>query len=333
LIFPSFIEEVTIKEFKGIRQTKDVIKLTKFNVLIGRNNSGKTSLLEALALSPVPWADIPLIGGERRRYFAEKIHNDTSMKCFSYKYYGEAEIQLKILGKNVVIRIGGEAGSGEVKLNEGKYSSSNFSKYVRALGLEDNFMNAVILIPNSDVFLSELKRSLAQSSNWFIVEKTKAHNKIMVEVINKCVDEEFTEVIVRFDELYARKQYPDGTSAYIRVSDLGDGVERALTTLLWLEAIKPKLVLWDDFEASMHPTLAKATIEWLANKDWQVVMATHSIDVLSQLLEVKPKDMQVLLLSKSPDDVLYTKRLSLEELENIIEANQDPRLLVDLLKL
>jgi AAA15 family ATPase/GTPase len=166
-----------------------------------------------------------------------------------------------------------------------------------------------------------------------MVEKTEAHNKIMTEVINKCMDEEFTEVTIQFERLVVRKQYPDGISAHIRIDDLGDGVKRAITNLLYLEAINPKLVLWDDFEASMHPTLSKATIEWLAKKDWQVVMATHSIDVLSQLLEVKPEDMQVLLLSKSSDDVLYAKRLGLDELEDVMEANQDPRLLVDLLKL
>jgi len=327
-----FVEEITIKEFKGIRQTKEVIKLTKFNVLIGRNNSCKTSLLEALALLPAPWLAMPILGQEKQSYIGQKLHNDQDMLCFSYKYHGKAEIQLRVLGKEITIRIEGRNREFlfDAKDKKGPNPVENFAKEA---GLGDAYWNAVIFVPNSDTFISELGISLASKSNWPMVEKTKAHNKIMTEVINKCIDEEFTEVTIQFDRLVARKQYQDGTSAYIRLSDLGDGVERAVTNLLYIETIEPKLVLWDDFEASMHPTLAKATIEWLAKKDWQVVMATHSIDVLYHLLEVKPKDMQVLLLSKSPDDVLYAKRLSLEDLEDVIEANQDPRLLVDLLKL
>ena len=35
----------SIKEFKGIKELKEPIKLDKFNILIGKNNSGKTSFL------------------------------------------------------------------------------------------------------------------------------------------------------------------------------------------------------------------------------------------------------------------------------------------------
>ncbi|MHC1575632.1 MAG: AAA family ATPase [Candidatus Methanogasteraceae archaeon] len=53
----AFISEIDVEEFRGIKRCKKPIKLSKFNVLIGKNNSGKSSLLEALYLFPSPQID------------------------------------------------------------------------------------------------------------------------------------------------------------------------------------------------------------------------------------------------------------------------------------
>ena len=139
---------------------------------------------------------------------------------------------------------------------------------------------------------------------------------------------------MRENELYARKEV-NGKPFYVKVRDLGDGVKKILSVLLWLETCSPELVLWDDFEASVHPTLIKLVLEWLVKKDWQVVIATHSIDTLLKLLEMdtKNKDSSIILLQKTPEDLLLHKRHTIEELEDFIISNQDPRLLPDLLKL
>ncbi len=65
----------------------------------------------------------------------------------------------------------------------------------------------------------------------------------------------------------------------------------------------------------------------------QEALATHSLDVITNLLEVRPKDAKVVQLRKTNDDVLIHEDLTLEELEDLIDTSQDPRKLVDLLKL
>jgi len=57
-----------------------------------------------------------------------------------------------------------------------------------------------------------------------------------------------------------------------------------------------------------------------------VLISTHSIDVLYELLEINKK-FSVLQINKDKGDILKYKCLGREELEDIIEANQDPRLL------
>jgi len=37
----AFISEIDVRELRGIKRCNDPIKLSKFNVLIGKNNSGK----------------------------------------------------------------------------------------------------------------------------------------------------------------------------------------------------------------------------------------------------------------------------------------------------
>jgi hypothetical protein len=166
-----------------------------------------------------------------------------------------------------------------------------------------------------------------------MVMKTGAHARVARELINKCVDDSYTEILFA-PELSARKELGDSKPPlYIKVKDLGDGVEKVILTALWLEAISPSLILWDDFEGSAHPTLIKLLLEWLGKKHWQVIMSTHSIDVITSLLEVRPKDAKVLQLRKTNDDVLIHEDLSLEELEDLIDTSQDPRKLVDSLKL
>ena len=106
--------------------------------------------------------------------------------------------------------------------------------------------------------------------------------------------------------------------------------------MLLIESLNPNIILWDDFEIFAHPTLIREVLKWLAEGDWQVIMSTHSIDVLYELINLKDvlsEDASILQLYKTKDDVLKYNVLTLEELEDLILANQDPRLLVDLLSL
>lgn len=135
------------------------------------------------------------------------------------------------------------------------------------------------------------------------------------------------------DALCARKEIHKVGPFYIKIEDLGDGVEKSAAIMLFIKALNPDVILWDDFKAASHPTLIRMLLNWLNEERWQVVLSTHSIDVLDRLLEVKPKDAKIIQLKKTQDDILLHKELSLEELEAIMEANQDPRLLVDALQL
>ena len=191
----------------------------------------------------------------------------------------------------------------------------------------------VFFLPSGDHFIQELYASLRGEHVRSFLIKSGVHIRVARELVNPCVDDVYTEILLDSPELRARKELPNGNILYIKLEDLGGGIEKAIIVALWLEALKPKLVLWDDFEASSHPSLIRTMISWLADHDWQVVLATHSLDVLYGLLDVEPKNAQVILLCKTADDEIRADYMSLDELEDLLEAGQDPRYLVEVLKL
>ena len=98
------IKDIYIREFRGIRETKEPVHLSRFNVLIGKNNSGKSAILEALSLFPVPFRDysIPFIGRSRLDFISE-LHGEFG--SLIYGYSGTAEIRFMLNNVDVAYRI------------------------------------------------------------------------------------------------------------------------------------------------------------------------------------------------------------------------------------
>lgn len=339
-----FVSSVGLKEFRGIKEIKEPLKLAKFNVLVGRNNSGKSAIVHALSLLPHPDLGLPLTlrvqywqpqgnrieqWSERKEIFSYLLGGRNSA---IYRYAGTAVVKFSVKGKACQVKISSSGLEFFVEVEGERVDRPN--TWLEQLGIEAGRGNdSVAFVPDDSTFFKNLKVNLKQ--NWPIVEKSGAHYRIVRDIINKSVNETFTEVNPREDELYVRKEVNGGAPFYVKVRDLGDGIKKMLSVLLWLETSSPELVLWDDFEASVHPTLIKLVLEWLMKKDWQVVLTTHSIDTLLKLLEIdaESKDSSIILLQKTPDDILLHKKHTIEELDDFVSANQDPRLLPDLLEL
>lgn len=340
-----FVSKVDIQEFKGIKKCDKPLGLSDFVILIGRNNSGKSSVLEALSLLPLPYDFLLPYCDKTRVQLLSDLHGGKSSMVYAYS--GIASIKCRIQpkkgmhGRNWEIELDGR-GSANLYVS-GLDRQTILTDPIRAMSgvlrlkaskkeISRIVNTRVFFIPNDTSFLDRMFQTMGHETNRYLVMKTGAHTRVARNIINECVDDKYTEILFA-PELSARKELPDNNVLYIKIKDLGDGIEKVALLVLWLEALNPALVLWDDFEGSAHPTLVKLLLKWLCKKKWQVILSTHSIDVLSSLLDVKPKNAKVIQLRKTMGDVLVHQDLSLEELETLIEANQDPRILVDLLRL
>ena len=322
--------------------------------MIGRNNAGKSAILEALFLFPNPKEDV--FGHYKLPFVKNLLH---SGEALTYGYWGDAKIQYTfeyywdnypllceyetVIGENVVSSLS----NFEVKSND-KKDIEKFSEEELAKILKEAIMrwdetkkeieekirkseNTSLLIPSNISLIKEFDHKIASEKNKLM--KQGSHVKV-AKLISKCVEDEFTEIYL--DTMKLRKELPDGNAFYIHLDDLGDGIKKAVRVMLLLEAVKPKIVLWDDFEIFAHRSLIETLLKWLTEEDWQVVLSTHSIDILYALLSIKKKhkeDITIIQLAKTADDVLTFEKLTLDDLEDLIMANQDPRKVVDLLAL
>ena len=316
-----FVSELFLRGFRGAREMKSSLRLSKFNVLIGRNNSGKSIILHSLFLLPHPHT----LGGygrfrERRDFYISFLAG--GFDSLIYRYSGEAVIDFAASGRKYRISLPeGEAQNPETgeKFTDIYEASKYFMGREVTPGECERF---ALLIPNNTNALNSMFLTIADK--WSEVAEKGVHTTIVREVINPAVEDDLTEIL-KIDKAVRMGKKIEGELFHLSVRDLGDGVERILIALTFIELCEPSILLWDDFEVSLHPDLLKSVLLWLCEKDRQIVLATHSIDVLRQLAEIKPKDAQVIKVEKSPDDILSHRTLTIEELTDALGRGEDPR--------
>jgi len=328
---PMLINEIkSIKEFRGIKKLKESIKLDKFNILIGKNNSGKTAILEGLFLFPHPSRHYKLANKSALNFISS---GRNGIKSLVYKYEGTAELEFDInldnkshkwkinIESNGIINVFKD--SKKCVRVEGKFLEFLIDNQKPAVS--DNIEKVsidnleIVYFPYDTTFIKTLDNFL--SNNEQKILKENIHIKV-AEAISKVLDERFTEIILKKDGWYLRRE----DRSYIHVDDMGDGVKKVVRTMLILELLKPKLILWDDFDTAMHPSMIKNLLSYLSKGNWQVVISTHSIDVLYYMLDLDDiDDTQVIALKKDERDILGHRTFTIDDIEDIIDANLDPR--------
>ena len=332
--YPKIIDKLDVSEFRGIKKCEEELEFSKFTILIGQNNSGKTAILEAIYLMLEKTGNDPFFEN-RKSYIVQNMHAGPTSSLI-YGYDGVANIRYSLGGNRLKLQIdrngiydffvGDERWLGKIE----DYSHLSQILKIKVDPTEDilkSFDYNTLFIPTK-TDIKSLKEILGREADR--MTKIGAHRSI-IKLINECVNDNFTEIVL--ETMRVRKEINDNI-LYIKLEDLGQGLVKTIPPLLWIETHKPKLLLWDDFEISAHPSLIRNLIKWLSEKDMQVIISTHSIDVLSEIIDESPKDATVLQLSKTQEDILLHKKLSLDDLEVIMEkGSHDPRLLTEALQL
>lgn len=316
-----FVNSLNIKEFRGIKECKTPIRFTNFTVLIGRNNSGKSSILEALSLLPTHFINDYIT---RESKGNSLIHLHDLPKRLLYLYAGNSELKYNVQDNIVEIKIGLNKFNSSFRGNV-KPAHSLIARYLDCKPPELNKL--VIFFPDTTI-LGKLENRMRQVKEMIV---KKGFHIELAKFLNKCVNDKYSEIVF-LDPISLRKIYRDN-KVYIWLGDLGSGAKKVVKMMALLEVVEPRLVIIDDFEAGLHPSLLKLFFLWLKSKKWQTIISTHSIDVLYHLVDIKPKDTTILQLNKSSEDILSNKSLKLGELEDILNSNVDPRLLADNLDL
>ncbi len=318
-----FVRSLNIKEFRGIKACDKALKFSNFTILIGKNNAGKSSILEALSLLPDPkYTDY--ITRKKKINNLKDLHQG-SIKDLLYLYAGTSTLQFGIEYLQAIININEIDTStswGNEELSIGKKISELFQVP------QEKMSEMVLFIPFTTSILRDLENRMKFLKE--LIMKKGYHIKL-AKFLNECVNDVYSELVF-LEPISLRKVYPDN-NVYLKLKDLGSGAEKLIKIMALFEVLSPKLIILDDFEAGFHPSMIKLFLKWLKDKNWQTIISTHSIDVLYHLVDIKPPDTTILQLNKSNEDILSHEIITLEELEDLLDANTDPRLLLDALRL
>ena len=341
------IKELNISEYRGIRKLVKPLELSSFNVLISRNNVGKTAILEALYLLTMPYSaysEPPY--GKKIIDFIAGMHGGLSSLIYGYAgtaalwYSLRGGIKIEFTGvhgittkelrvESIKIDITRD-GIKRVVLNDKEARDSDYRELLKALGIDTERGVLGVYIPNNSKAYEMIDSFVLKDSVWSWIEKEGLHKKVVKNILAPAIYDKFTEVTIKRDKLCVRKEVSEDIGPlYIDVDSLGEGVRRVLLTYLVVEYLRPKLLLWDDLEVAAHPSLLEFTLKWLAESRRQVVVSTHSIDVLYLLTQVRPKDCRVIVLRKSSDDIVSYKTLELDELEDYLGSGVDVRKIIE----
>jgi len=333
------INRLRLENFKGVVEGE--VQLDKLTILVGPNNSGKTTILEALFLAPNPFRLVPYYPPTAIELLQE-YHKTLLEKGYTFLFN-------KYIAKNMLIKVDDrellftkDSGAGISIYTD--YIPIGYSDFVRRVG-EKNYMYLGSLLPDGRVDSKPYVEYVLITDNTLIFS-TKlvkfAHEYLQnkwIEILNTGVPALIAKDVSRFvSEEYwnlSAEPFMAGTMTFyvlladgtrIRLGDLGAGVHLYIVNRLLYEHYRPDVVLWDDLETHFNPRLLSHITEWFADlveEGKQVIVSTHSLEVVEKIISYV-NDATV-LLTLLRDGKLRARKVKPDELEEWAKAGIDPR--------
>jgi AAA15 family ATPase/GTPase len=302
------IQELNIESYRGIKNLK-LSSTGQFNLLLGKNNVGKTSVLEAIELvsSPGDIAQFMTTSRGRDRTTFHPMNRlpllDSILWVFPVKHYGinndvvRDKISLGAVINSEKIHYYIECKEVTVLQVEDsrkmKYKKIEDTEEIRALelNLSTEALNEVtskqhLITSQQGIIRNEQKNILVKSKmvtpvdhRFLPISSKSLSRNIMSGDKNNIVKllQDFDENIEGLEVLV-----PDGnvpityfkhkTMGYVPISIYGDGVRRILTIANAIIQAKDGLLLIDEVETAIHAKLLQKFFDWLVNtcKDYNV---------------------------------------------------------------
>lgn len=287
------IKEIVIKNFRGVSEGK-IDDFDKLNIFVGKNNSGKSTILDALALLIDP-NNLKTIIKRRGWYGLDSIYS-----IFRYR---ETKNPIEIIGNGYSIKL--ERDIPKQNYIEFLIKTKNFNEKIFSLKVQDNKDGRLIM--QSEVYIdseqhlmdyvntkSEIKiDSIILDHNTIhgvglkeayakVFEKGyKAHNELL-KIINK-VYPDVIDIRLFSEEIGPEVIYQTGK---VPIYAMGDGFKSAYITLAFLTGIENGYILCEEPENYQHPSSRDLVVKGIceASKKNQIFISTHSLEFIDALL-------------------------------------------------
>lgn len=353
------IRAISIKSFKKIRSI--FLKLRDINYLVGGNNSGKSSVLQAIhtaitaAQSQVENGDAKVLAEEQLRY------SPTGDFCL----LGNASpFENRTVGKRATIEFIGDSAEGAVstsivELYKGRNNRNvGIRRFRRGVGFGQLiwqvdppfsvYVPGLAGIPHFEEFKNEglVLRKVAGGDanlvlrNVLLLLQTEGKFRIFIRLLNDIFDE--VRIRVRFDpnkDQFINVEVSIGRFVrYLPLDMVGTGVLQAIQIFAYATLFEPKLLLLDEPDAHLHPSnqalLVRAFELLVETTSTKIILATHS----RHLINAAPSEAKFFWLDNGAlkddgDDIEAIKLLmdlgALDDGDKILNSEKEFLILVE----
>lgn len=324
--------ELHIKNFRGFED--HALPLRSLSIIVGRNNAGKSSIVEALRLvaivttryenlsyhPPREWLDMSY-----RLYGASpdlrNLQIDFDTLCYAYqtpsavieaRFENRSAVRIYLGGENqvhaVVLDPAGNAARNRGEARRAQLSHISIMPQVEPLAREEKILN-------SDYVSGAMNSPLAPIH---FRNQLKFHPELFSD-FKRLAEETWPGLQIR--ELEYSRGFPgDPLFLHVRneefvgeVAKMGHGLQMWLQTMWFLtRARDASTLILDEPDVYMHADLQKRLIRHLKIQGRQVVIATHSVEIMS---EVDPD--QILIVERKRGKSRFAD--SIPAVQNLVE--------------
>lgn len=318
----TYIKDLTISSFRGLRDFK-IDQLGDVNILVGDNNTGKTSVLEAIQLLCVP-TEYQLVKvssqrEEHKRSLKSRLDVVEAVKyLFDFQSQPEAwkEIYIEtserwipkdaplfsLYPEKAYIAVHAQEAKQMLGNTMGEEISVLFGHIENGDKTPEGYTKYAFEYHN----LSKIKSSSTPRMTDLKVVFVSAMAHLTEDAFKTMMKtpesrEKAVELLALFDPGIKAVTYQEsddrksvlvfhvsGIKEYIPLSVYGDGIKKALTLLNAIMEAEDGIVLIDEFETALHTTVMRPVFKFMlaATKrlNVQLFLTTHSLEALDTLL-------------------------------------------------
>lgn len=347
------ISSLKLQNFRGIKQGE--IDLEPLTILLGPNNSGKTTILEALFLAPNPlrptsymFPPITFQGLNYRSapavYILHSLHETLRSTGYAFLFHNyiaeKAEIECTVDDLKYIITFFRNKGPIYIYSNKAKSTQPIHLPQgtKRSFGEIHELQSTSFRCVDYSLFMKDIILMNPQlikagynylEDNWASIFNLGICKKVAEEASifssDKYIDITIEPFLAKHNAINAL--FKDGRR--IRLGDLGEGIQRYLIMKILFSIKDTQVLLWDDIEAHLNPRILVAIGNWFSEiieKGKQIVITSHSIEAIRTIAKLNEEKTGIYLVNLDSDHNLNFKKFTYQELEDQIDAGIDIRL-------
>lgn len=333
------LKSIHIQGFKGFRNLK-ISDLKKVNLILGGQNVGKTSLLEAIYMGGVDLGMVRSLGS---------IFRDGDDKDHTRFWDGlfKEQLFISLVESRDASLVTAFASSDKVKINLGAHgvvlgsisgTDARHGKRIIQLGQDLDGLPQVFHEIEKDLsFFSPLPVSIYPLGQ---VELAQLFDKVVFSRKKKDLLRMLNYVEPRLEDIHSLSPDKDlriyleldGLDTALPLPQMGHGFGRLVNLYCSLLVTKAKLALIDEVENGIHysslPTVFKGVRGISFENDVQTLMTTHSWDAIRSACEVFsdcPDMFQVIRLERTEDDNVKAVCIEGERMLRMMDREMEVR--------